>query len=559
MYVFKESGEDDGDTIDGTTDKVAQTFTVLDDCTISGAVIRAKYNTGIPTGGTGLTVELMAVDSNHQPSGSALASGEIAWGDFGVSYANESVTFGSSYDLVAGTEYALVFSAPSLATNGVDFGGLEAPTSTPTYSTAGTEATKLGYAWFDNAGAGWAESTTTETNLFYPTLTIDEGNCVFVINAWGTTWPSGNSGDKYIIWSGTSTPIDNTYVDVNFYTATSMQVTVRYINLEERYWVLDGYDLIADINSDSVIVEAVAPDTSDQRDEYPIITPGGWQYFGLGAGDAGANGATDVASTDYETGLGVLANVGAHVITVAGRKDQATISKLVIHVNNATDQKRERIGVAGHGVGLDFADVLTSNGAYNEKRLVWVTPGVLRTNPSDGNQETLPASYMAAYVAGWLAANDPSESILYKSLSVEGLETDYTENEVDQIVQRRMICASTLTEGGTVWRESINTTIQTADREITVVRIVDYARMGLRSICNGFIGKKNLSSQRAAIQTVVESHLENMKNATMLVDSDDAYSVEISAPDAFTVQVVVTIRPVGTIKYIDLKFIIRGQ
>lgn len=557
MYVFKESSEDEGDILDANNDQVAQTFTVIDNCTMSGAVIRAKYNTGTPTGGTGLTVTLKAVDSSHKPTGSVLATGEIAWASFLVGYESLSVTFTASVNLVAGTEYALVFSAPSLATNGVIFAGLESPTSTPTYSSAGTETTKLGYAWFDDAGGGWAESITTETNLFYPTLTIPEGSCVFVINAWGTAWPTGNTGDKYIIWSGTNTPIDNTYVYVNFYTATSMQITVRYGGLEEKYWVIDGYDLVTDVNIRSNLITALAPDTTPLQSDPPKITSGGWQYFGLGDGTSGHDGATDVAASDYETGLAALEIVNAHVITAAGRKDQAVISKLLAHVKNASANKRERIAVAGHGYGLDLADVLTSNGAYADKRLVWVTPGVKRTNPSDGLQEELPASYMANYAAGWLAANDPSLSILYKTINVEGLETLYTEQEVEQIVQRRMICASQLTEGGLCWRDSITTTLETDWKEIIVVRIVDYATHGQRSICNGFIGRKNLSSQRSAIQTVIERFFESMKNAAMLDDSDDAYSVVVTMPDRWTVRVVATFKPVGTIKFIEIENTIR--
>jgi len=553
-FVFKETGEDDGDVVDAENTKQAgQTFTTRDACTIEGVNLRLKYTVVPVPLASSLKVELFAVDSDHKPTGSALATGSDTFTNLALtsSYTTESISFSSSYGLEASTEYAIILSWSGTYTSG-DFtiAGLEAPTATPTFT--------RGYCWWStDTGGTWAASTTTETILFYPDLTISEGYCVFVINAWGTTWPDGNAGDKYIIWSGTSTPLDNTYADVNFYTATSMLVTVKYGDLEEKYWVIDGYDLIADVNVGSTIVDAAIPSSSDQRGEYPIITVGGWQYFGLGAGTSGHDGATDVAASDYETGFAALEKVNAHVITAAGRKDQAVISKLLAHVKNASDNKRERIAIAGHGYGLDLADVLTSNGAYADKRLVWVTPGVKRTNPSDGLQEELPASYMANYAAGWLAANDPSLSILYKTINVEGLETLYTEQEVEQIVQKRMICASQLTEGGLRWRESINTTLETDWKEIIVVRIVDYATHGQRTICNGFVGRKNLSSQRSAIQTVIERFFEGMKNAAMLDDSDDAYSVAVTMPDRWTVTVRTTFKPVGTIKFIIIEETIR--
>jgi len=553
-FVFKETSEDDGDVVDAeNTKQASQTFTTRDACTIEGVYLRLKYGVVPDPLASSLKVELFAVDSDHKPTGSALATGTDTFTNLALtsSYTTETIAFSSSYALVADTEYAIVLSWSGTYTSG-DFtiAGLEAPTATPTFT--------RGYCWWStDTGSTWAASSTTETILFYPDLTVSEGYCVFVTNAWGTAWPSGNTGDKYIIWSGTSTPLDNTYVDVKFYTATSMLVTIKYGDLEEKYWVIDGYDLIADVNFSSTIIEAITPSSSDQRVEYPIITVGEWQYFGLGAGTSGHDGATDVAASDYETGFAALETVNAHVITAAGRKDQAVISKLLAHVKNASDNKRERIAVAGHGFGLALADVLTSNGAYADKRLVWVTPGVKRTNPDGGDQEELSAAYMANYAAGWLAANDPSLSILYKTVNVEGLETLYTEQEVEQIVQRRMICVNQLTEGGIRWRDSINTTLETDWREIIVVRIVDYATHGQRSICNGFVGRKNLSSQRAAIQTVIERFFEGMKNAAMLDDSDDAYSVDVKMPDRLTVRVLTTFKPVGTIKFIEIENTIR--
>jgi hypothetical protein len=554
-YVFKTSGEIDGDIVNATTDRICQTFTTRDACKLEGVNFRMDYDVAVPNPAASLCqVQIFAIDSNHKPTGSALATGSDTFTNLalGSSYSSEYIALSASLDLTANTEYAIVLSWSGTYTSG-DFqlGGLEAPTATPTYT--------RGYAWFSaDSGSTWTASSAVETNLFYPKLTINENYCVFVINAWGTAWPTENTGNKYIIWSSTSTPTGTTYVDVDFYTSSSMQVTIRYGGIEEKYWVLDGFDLIADINAGSLLVSADTPATSDQRDEPPAITAGGWQYFGLGGGTMGANGATDIAASDFDDGFDELLKVDAHVITAAGRSDDAVIAKLLAHVTNASENKKERIAVAGHRVGISFADVLTSNGAFADKRLSWYSPGVKRTNPSTGTQETLPAAYMAAYAAGFLASNEPATSILYKPAAVEGLETNYTETEVEQLIGKRIVPVSLLTEGGRVFRHHINTSIDQAVSRTTVVRITDYATRALRSVCNGFIGKKNLSSRRAAIQVVTEGAFEKMKNLSMLNDSNNAYSVAVSMPDLFTVQVDCSFTPVGTIEVVRIRQTVRG-
>lgn len=556
-FVFNEGASPtDGDIVNASvTDQIAQTFTTRDACILESVSFRMQYSGAVPDpAASSCKLEIFAVDSDNKPTGSALASGTETFTNLalGSSYSTEVIDLGTPLSLAANTEYAIVLSWDGAYTSG-DFqlGGLEAPTATPTYT--------RGLAWWStDSGATWNASTTVETNLFYPTLTINENYCVFVINAWGTAWPSENTGDKYVIWSSTSTPTDTTYVDVNFYTTTSMQVTVQYLGLEEKYWVLDGFDLIADITADSSFISAAAPASQDQRAEPPTITAGGWQYFGLGGGTMGVDGASDVVASDFDDGFDALIEVDAHVIVAAGRTDDAVISKLLAHIIEASDSKKERIGVAGHRVGLDFADVLSSNGAFADKRLSWYSPGVKRTNPSSGTQETLPAGYMAAYAAGFLAKNEPATSMLFKPVAVEGLENYYTETQVEQVISKRIVPISLLTEGGMVFRHHINTSIDQAVSRTTIVRITDYATRALRSVCNGFIGKKNLASKRAAIQVVCEGVFEKMKNLSMLNDADDAYSVMASMPDLFTVQVDCEFTPIGTIEIIRIRQTIRG-
>jgi hypothetical protein len=188
--------------------------------------------------------------------------------------------------------------------------------------------------------------------------------------------------------------------------------------------------------------------------------------------------------------------------------------------------------------------------------MAMVSPGIERTNVATGDVETLPASYNASYFAGQLCKGDISESNLFKTLSVAGLETTYTEGELEQIVQRRIIPASEMSEGGYRWRESINTTSDSEWREITTVRISDYATVGIRSICNQFIGRKNLGSSRGAIENAIIGFFETMKSSEMLSDDNPPYTVSVTSTPAQQaagiVQVTVTFKPVRAIKYITI-------
>lgn len=552
-HTFQEFSEIDGDVSDSeetTGDVICQTFTTIDAATITGVRLRMKYSSSTPTGGDCI-VRLYATDSNGMPTGTALATAIIAWStiDLDATYSTVLFTFTTPYVMQADTKYAITVSWGGTRTSG-DFivGGL---------STNGTDIYTKGDAYFATNGlpgiGTFSPSSTVEDYMLDVVISIPENTCEFVINNWGVSYPSAHK--KHIRWSNISTPTNTTYAYIDYYTATSRKVTIKYGGKEEYFWVVDGDDLVTDVNASSTLVTAEAETYSSEEPSTTVT----WQNFGLGAGTTGNNGATDVSSGDYVTGLEVMESVFVHVIACPGRYDRATISALVTHCTNMSKSgmEHERIAVAGHAYGYGLEQVLGFSGPYANKRLILVTPGIDKINVATGEIESLSAAYTAVYLAGWLCSGDISEANLMKAVNTVGLETIYTKPQLEQIVQRRINPIGQLVEGGYMWHESITTSTDSEWREITTVRIVDYATYGLRSVCRQFIGRKNLADNRSAIRNAVEKFFDDMVSKQMLsTTGDNPYSVSVEATredeTMGKVKVIVSYKPVMAIKYIDL-------
>jgi len=562
-HLFLTSGEATPTThiFESNDDLIAQTFTTIDSVWIKAVRLRIEYATVVPATGD-MLVAIKAVDgSTGQPTGSVLVSKSLdmttfdGQGALGLTYATKTFVFATAYKLDAETMYAIEVTSSGgwTATAQVLFGGFRAAQT----ATDANTYTK-GVAWF-NPSTGYVASDGVSGEIqdwtFDLVHEMPEGYCELVIKNWGTSYPSAQL--KHIRWSDSNTPTSSDDITtLDYYTAESRLVTLKYGDTKEKFWVVDGNDLVTDITANSrLCTAAVATYPTEEVEETT-----GWQQFGIGTGTAGNNGAIDVASTDYEEGFASLEQYYVHVLSAAGRFDRATISALVSHCENMAEQQKERVAVAGHGFGKTLAEVMASSGAYASERLSFVSPGILRTNAFTGDVETLSAAYAAQYLAGWLTRGDISESNLYKTINAAGLETYYTKNEADQVAQRRINPITEMAEGGYKWRESITTSTDTALREITTVRIVDFASYGLRSVLNSFIGKKNLPGMRSAIFNSCTGFLKTMKNRQMLYKNQEAsFTVDVlsNRDNPTMVDVIVTIRPVFAIKYIRLIFYVR--
>ncbi|MGI8426041.1 MAG: phage tail sheath subtilisin-like domain-containing protein [Actinomycetota bacterium] len=326
-------------------------------------------------------------------------------------------------------------------------------------------------------------------------------------------------------------------------------VTLKLGGIQEAYTVADGNALVAQVNAGSVIVDATA---GAQATGKPGLVPEVPLTFFTG----GINGA-DATDADYKLGLEQLLNENAHIIVAAGQAAGPAIGTdttdiadaLKSHVENAsTDKiKRDRIAVVGSRAGATLAQ-LTSHSVASD-RMVFVAPGINTTDAASGKSVTLPGSYAAAAIAGMLSGRDPHVSLTNKTVSVAGLETKFSPDKLEQLVQARVLALED--------RRGIRivkgiTTDDGAFRQITTRRIVDFAKFGVRSSAESYIGLLNNDRVRKALKGSINGFLAGMVDDEMLI----SYELDVTATRDEEIRgiakVIMTLRPTFSIDFIKV-------
>lgn len=327
--------------------------------------------------------------------------------------------------------------------------------------------------------------------------------------------------------------------------ADAVKVTLRLGRSEEVYTVVSGNDLAADVNRLSAWVDA-APLANAGELPSQSVPPEAFAAFGTGANARGDNGAS---GADYQSGLDALLNEPAHIIVAAGQ-DDGFGDELAAHCQQASSDllKRDRIAVVGSGLGASLSDL--QGHTINSDRVIFVGPGI-KVNDRAATppvEVTLPGAYAAAAVAGLISSFEPHVSPTNKVLPVGGLETVFTTPELRSLVQSRVLALEK--RDGFRIVKGITTSTDTAWHQITTRRIVDYAKAGVRSAANPFIGKLNNDRVRGALRTSINSFLADMIDSEMLV----SYELDVSATRQQEirgiVQVTMVLRPTFSIDFI---------
>ena len=329
--------------------------------------------------------------------------------------------------------------------------------------------------------------------------------------------------------------------------ADAVKVTLKLAKNHEVYTVVSGNDLVADLNQvvgGSAWVTATA---GANASELPSTT-GGFGAFGSGTNTAGADGA-DASDTDYKYGLDVLSNEPAHIIVAAG-KDDSFGDELDAHCQAASTDaiRRDRIAVVGSALGATLDTIRGHN--QDSDRLILVAPGVQVTDAPSGETVTLPGAYAAAAIAGLLASKSPHISLTNKTIFVGGLEKRFTNPELSQLVQARVL-ALEARQGFRIVK-GITTATFTAFAQITTRRIVDYAKFGVRSAASSYIGRLNNERVRAALKSTITGFLDEMVSDEMLVSYDLDVTATREEERRGIVQVTMVLRPVFSIDFIKV-------
>ena len=315
-----------------------------------------------------------------------------------------------------------------------------------------------------------------------------------------------------------------------------VQVTLTYGTVIERYTVPDGNLLAWQVNRSSTLVSAEA----DENNGGNRPRTGVDSYFGTGTNVPGSNGA-EAGRDEYTLGLEALADRLINIVVLAGQDAGTMGSALLGHLNSTEQADFERIGVIG-APGESTADFLGHTMA--DDRVILVAPGL-----RDPSGKILPPAYTAAAVAGLISSFPVQTSLTNKTLNVPGLATRFNRGEQAQLIRRNVLAV--IERDGFRVLKGITTEGEGAPfSAIPTRRIVDYAKYGVRSAANPYLGRLNNARVRAALQSTLDAFLTRMVEDEALTEYELQVTATRAQEIAGEVSVVMTLRPTFSIEYI---------
>ena len=261
---------------------------------------------------------------------------------------------------------------------------------------------------------------------------------------------------------------------------------------------------------------------------------------------SGGGDLPNVSSADVATGLATLAHETINILVVGGI-GSATIRAVVgAHLEQTENDGRERIAI----LGASESDASTVEGEVADiadKRIVLVAPGMEATDARTGATVTLPPAYLAALVAGKLSTLAPEISLTNKTVPVADLDVHYNSATLKTLLLDRVLLVRP--KFGFQIVKGI-TTDTGAFKQISVRRVVDYAKAGVRLGSDPYIGRLNNARVRAALKATLDGFLSQMVLDEMLV----SYQLDVTATRAQEIAgiavVSMTLEPTFSIDFI---------
>jgi len=308
--------------------------------------------------------------------------------------------------------------------------------------------------------------------------------------------------------------------------ANCVAVTLTYEALREAYTVHDGRLLVELVNGASALADAQLDGTHGSSKPKDGLSA----YFGTGSNMPGNNGA-DAGRDQYEAGLESISNMLVNIVVLAGQDVKQMGSVLEGHLNATAQADLERIGVIG-APGTTLAQALGHTAASD--RMIVVAPGL---RYPDGTR--LPSAYTAAAVAGLISALPVQASLTNKTLTIPGLDLSLNRGEQEQAIKRNLL--TVVDKSG--FRVLKGVTTQGEGQPFAAIptrRIVDYAKYGVRSAANPYLGRLNNARVRSAMQATLEAFLTRMVEDEALTGFDLSVSATRAQEIAGEVAVVMT-------------------
>ncbi|MEP7380590.1 MAG: phage tail sheath C-terminal domain-containing protein [Gemmatimonadota bacterium] len=296
--------------------------------------------------------------------------------------------------------------------------------------------------------------------------------------------------------------------------------------------------LSAAIASDSRLVVAAAPAAGDVAKVPTQVTAGA---------AVASNGERAGGGTSVTDGLALLAPEAVNILVVGGIGAKDAKAGVLAHLEATENDGKERMAVLG--VSEDDFTKLSPDDDVSNPRVILAAPGIKVDDAVARAEVTLPAAYAAALVAGRLSTLGVHVSLTNKDVAVKGLARNYSRGQQKALLGKRMLVLRN--ELGIRVLKGI-TTDSGAFKQISVRRIVDYAKAGVRIGGNPYIGRLNNVRVRGALKATLDGFLSQMVLDEMLT----GYTLEVSATRAEEINgialVTMTLQPTFSIDFVKV-------
>ncbi len=230
-----------------------------------------------------------------------------------------------------------------------------------------------------------------------------------------------------------------------------------------------------------------------------------------------ASGATQA---DYSAAFEELIKDDVNILVAPELDTNTALAALGSVLENAENAGKDVIAVVGADA-TEVAAILEQIPAND--RIIFVGPGIQAFDAAAEEPVDLPGTYAAAAVAGLISTLAPQTSPTNKVLAgVTRLSQRFSYAETVQLVNAGMLVLEQR-RGVRVVRGL--TTDEGPFRQVTTRRITDFAKAGIRSVSDQFVGRLNNQRVRGALQGALDGFFTTMVLDEQLV----SYTVEVTA------------------------------
>ncbi len=273
----------------------------------------------------------------------------------------------------------------------------------------------------------------------------------------------------------------------------SFKLSITYKQITESYVGATIGAVQSQVAAQSVLVDAGAP--ADGAKEMALVDPA--------VNLAGGLDRANVSASDLAEGLAELEDQPINILIGGGFGSNVARGAVGGHLEATENEGRERIAVIGASDSAS-ATVETEVDAIADKRIILAAPGIKAVDAAAGQVVTLPPPYLAALVAGKLSALAPHVSLTNKTLPVDDLDVHYSSTVYKNLLQNRVLLVRRKF-GFQVVRGI--TTDTGAFKQISIRRIVDFAKAGVRLGADPYIGRLNNARVKAALKATLDGFL----------------------------------------------------